>query len=897
MKGYWLSTGVCLIAIMAGVSPAGAQATSSPADAQVQSSDSSTASATQNAATADGSSQIVVTGVRASLRSAQELKRNASTIVDSIVAQDIGKLPDTNVTEALQRVTGVQIGRDYGEGSTVAIRGLPQVETTLNGREAFTAGAGRTFNFEDVAAELVSGIDVYKASQANLVEGGIGGLIDVRTHRPFDFKGFTASGSARALYSDLVDKTTPLLSGLISDRWDTGIGEIGVLVAATYQDRRFRNDGNTTGAPTGRTDLTGPGIMPGETIASPNGTYDPIVAGERKRTGIDAVVQYRPPVDGLELYGEFNLSRFRDIENQHGLNITTNFDPNNPTLRVPVPGSASVFDGTNIENKASFTNVPVNTFAAARDYIDLDKTYSGGAKFKRGRLTLDSDVSYTTSTNDLRYAELDLTTTAPMVTQDLTTQIPSFSVSGVNLKDINSYHIGTMTLSENHYKGNQLAATFNATYEIGGLLKSIQAGFRYADRKAHFYPVRLSAAPAGTVPASDLAQYIGATPYPDFFDKGNVDFYFPSQYLTTSPSDLRGSFDALREAAGITAVPTINPQSIFDIQEKVVSGYVMANYDIDLGIRLDGNIGVRLISTEDTLAGFTPIITDGVQTGLASLNENNKYFDALPSFNLRARFTDRLQARAAVSKTVTRPDFNQLSPTINLVPGQSLASGGNPNLNPIKSTNYDLSLEWYFSHTGSVYAAGFYRQVNGFISNVSFPNTVFDGVPYTLTQPVNGGNGKIKGAEVGYQQFFDFLPGFLSGFGIQANYTYVSSKSPSPVVGETVPLPLLSKNSYNIVGMYERNGITARVAYNWRSKFYQSLAFLVNGLGTAPVYRAAYGWLDASLSYDVTKQFSLTIEGSNLLRTKTQTYYTTPLSPNGWNIDDRQISIGARLHF
>jgi TonB-dependent receptor len=892
MKAQSLRAGMGAVAVAAAMvaDPALAQVATSSADTQARPSDSPTAQKMQNASAGSQSADIVVTGVRASLRSAQELKRNATTIVDSIVAQDIGKLPDTNVTEALQRVTGVQIARDYGEGSSVTIRGLPQVETTLNGREAFTAGAGRTFNFEDVAAELVSGIDVYKASQANLVEGGIGGTIDVRTHRPFDFKGFTASGSVRALYSDLIDQTTPLVSGLISDRWDTGIGEVGLLVSATYQDRKFRNDGNTTGAPTGRTDLTGPGITPGETIASPNGTYDPVVPGERKRTGVDAVLQWRPPVDGLEFYGEFNLSRFEDIENQHGLNITTNG-------LTPVPGSASVFPGTNIESKASFENVPIKTFSAARGYVDLDKTYSAGGKFQRGRLTLKGDVSYTTSTNDLSYAELDLQTTAPTVTQDLTTQIPSFSVSGVDLKNINSYNVSTLTLSENHYKGSQIAGTLDATYEVGGLLKSIQAGFRYADRKAHFYPVRLSANPSVTTPASAISQYVETTPFTDFWQKGDANFYFPVAYLTTIPSALRDEFDTVRQASNVTAVPTINPQSIFDIGEKVVSGYVMANYDFDLGIHFDGNFGVRLISTEDTLAGFTPIITNNVQTGLANLNADNKYFDALPSVNLRARFTDNLQARLAWSKTVTRPDFNQLSPTINLVPGQSLASGGNPNLAPIKSTNYDASLEWYFSHTGSAYVAGFYRQVDGFISNVAFPNTIFDGVPYTLTEPVNGGKGKIKGVEVGYQQFFDFLPGFLSGFGVQANYTFVDSSSPSPVVGETVPLPQLSKNSYNVVGIYEKYGITARVAYNWRSKFYQGLSFLSGGIGVATVYRAAYGWLDASLTYDVNKRFSLTVEGSNLLRTKTQTYYTTPLSPNGWNIDDRQISIGARFHF
>ena len=195
-----------------------------------------------------------MTGVRASLRSAADVKRNATTIVDSIVAEDIGKLPDNNATEALQRVTGVQISRDLGEGGAIAIRGLPQVETTLNGRETFTAGGGRTFNLEDFPSELISRIDVYKASQADLIEGGLGGLVDLRTRRPLDLTGLRrSSASARATYSDSV---TEVDADRLDLRWGTGgatgAGEIGILGSFTYQDRKYRQDLDGTGAPNQR---------------------------------------------------------------------------------------------------------------------------------------------------------------------------------------------------------------------------------------------------------------------------------------------------------------------------------------------------------------------------------------------------------------------------------------------------------------------------------------------------------------------------------------------------------------------------------------------------------------------------------------------------------------------
>jgi iron complex outermembrane receptor protein len=237
MRANYLKSSTAALALIA-VPAAAQQATTNPA--------APAADVAQT--TGDSANEIVVTGVRASLRSAAEVKRNATTIVDSIVAEDIGKLPDNNATEALQRVTGVQVSRDLGEGGSIAIRGLPQVETTLNGRETFTAGGGRTFNLQDFPAELISRIDVYKASQADLIEGGLGGLVDLQTRRPLDLPGFTVGASARAMYADSVKKTTPSGSLFVSDKWDTGIGEIGLLGSFSYQDRKYRQDIDSTGA-------------------------------------------------------------------------------------------------------------------------------------------------------------------------------------------------------------------------------------------------------------------------------------------------------------------------------------------------------------------------------------------------------------------------------------------------------------------------------------------------------------------------------------------------------------------------------------------------------------------------------------------------------------------------
>ena len=209
--------------------PAAAQTAGTTANDQ-QATDASTTTPPATDAPTDGTSapaEIVVSGFRASLQSAENIKRDSSQIVDSIVASDIGKLPDRNIAEALQRVAGIQIQRNYGEGSSVAIRGLTQVRTELNGRDIFTAGDDNGLNLEDIPAELLAGIDVYKNPSADQIEGQLAGVINIRTRKPFDFSGFKIAASATNNYYDLTKKSGPSGSLLVSDRWNTGIGEIG----------------------------------------------------------------------------------------------------------------------------------------------------------------------------------------------------------------------------------------------------------------------------------------------------------------------------------------------------------------------------------------------------------------------------------------------------------------------------------------------------------------------------------------------------------------------------------------------------------------------------------------------------------------------------------------------
>lgn len=838
--------------------------------------------------------EVVVTGIRASLRSAQQIKQRSVQVVDSIVAQDIGKLPDVTVSDALQRITGVQISRDLGEGGgTIAVRGLPQVETTLDGREAFTAGGGRTFNFEDFPAQLVSGVDVYKTFSPDLIEGGLGGVINVRTHKPFDFKGLEVSGDIDGRYSDLVGKFNPQGSLLVSDRWDTPIGEVGALVSLSYQDRQYRQDLDSIGAPAPRKDL-----IAGQTVNAPNGIYLPQIIGERKRKGFATALQWRPTSE-LELYFQADYTQLRTQQDQRGMLITTNRSAADIAAgrRAPIPGSFTTVPGTSDMATGSYANVPVNAFGTARDTNDINAMYAIGGSWQHGPLTLRGDLSYTKSSSKLYYSELDLVTTAPVFNQTNLTGVPSATLGGIDMTNPNNFTFGPLTLSQNNYDGSETAVRFDGEYKFdGGPFSSVSAGFRYADRGALFTPIRFYVQPR-TTPISAAPQLWQPTPYPDFYSKTEGGVAFPRNYLSSVTDMLRHNFNGVRSALGIATLPSVNPLAVFNIDEKATSGYVMGNFDFTAGLPIDGNLGLRIVNTKETLVGSEPTFSGNppTQSGYAPLNINTSYTDVLPSFNARIHLTHDLQVRLAASKTITRPDFSQLSPSLTLVPANAAGSSGNPNLQPLKANNFDATLEWYFSHSGSMYVAGFYKKVSGFIQTTVTPGVMIDNIAYNLSQPSNGGDGKVKGVEIGYQQFFDFLPGWLSGFGAQANYTFVDSTAPTAIHGLSTTLPQLSKNSYNLVGFYEKGPVSARVAYNYRSSFYTSL---YTGLGAvAPVYTQGYGWLDASFSYDLTKNLTLTLEGTNLLRTQIVNYYSRITLPNSYEIDDRQVLAGIRFRF
>ncbi len=895
---------------------------------------------------------IVVTGLRASIASAQSIKMNSDQFVDSVTAIDIGKLPDSNVAEALQRISGIQITRNRGEGSSIAIRGLTQVRTEVNGRDSFGASGGRALGFEDVPSELLAGVDVYKNPSAELIEGGIGGLVNLRTRMPFDQKkGLLLSATAGVNYYDLVKETKPNVSVLASDRWQTGIGEIGVLVDLSYFEGAFRSDDITIEPYFDRSDI--PGSI-GTVRSVPDGAGIGITFGERKRKGAYAAVQWAP-ANNLEFYGQFFRTDYTIETPNYTSFITCGTDINCATNTMQ-PGGAFKFDADGNFVSGAFTGFGAlanNTQFTRNRSITTD--YSTGFKWGvADHLKLNGDFQYIDAQAYNRSYTAFPQRDGGTLALDLSGDIPkiSFGPAGVS-NPANYYIIALMDHLEDsnaHEYSGRLDLEWS--FDDNSPLQSFTAGVRYTDRSAinRSTPYNwqfLSAPWGGSTTAPNgllLTPYAVSNPYDSSFFYGqgtgvvgNVPF-LDWHIMQTGAA----GFATLSQAAGQSCcgpfprtVITYTGNDINTQGEKTYTGYGMLRFDFARGggsFPLDGNLGVRVVKTQTSSVGQNVLTYRTAADTVTNINAtvpfsgSQDYTDFLPSLNLRYHVTPQLQARFAASRGVSRAPFYDLRAIFNVsenyrtpttcpvgapptdplckpVYVNTTGAGGNPLLKPLTVNQADVALEWYPKSTTMLYGTLFYKRVKNFEGTAVYTLPIQvpgkTGQTAQITSQVNGGTGTIKGFELGGNTVFSFLPGPLSGFGAQANLTYVDSKAPSLISFDAngrplqTPLPGLSKWSYNLVGFYEKYGVTARVAYNWRDSYLDTVNG--NGTGAIAIYRRPYGQLDASLSYDFSRNVSVTLDAVNLLRQMKQSYQAIPEHPRDYLQEDRRLGISLRL--
>lgn len=834
---------------------------------------------------------FVVSGVAASMQKAQAIKRESLQIVDSIIADDINKLPDLSVTEALQRITGVSIQRDLGDGASVALRGLNEVTSSINGQEVFSpqvvTGESRQMNLQTIPSEMVAAINVYKTPSADMLEGGIAGTIDIRLRKPLDFDGkLNGYFSGRLVNGEAADATKFQYSGVLTDTWKVGDGKVGVLVNYTKQDRAIRQDLSSTGNPIILNTSSGP-------VIGYNGSYEPRFFAERNRDGRSVVLQWAP-AKNLRFFAEYSHSQQETLQDSvapwftpsatvtdvvlySGLTYLANHDNNaaTPMVQVPVAQSYKVVGGN------------FNEYSIIRDWKERTQQFTAGGAWHGDNVTVEGEISRMESRSDFDNLGVYSTLTGVDYTHDVSSDVPAVLPVDPNRITIDRAADGTFAFwFYNNIINNADSTTgkVDAThrFESSSFFRSLKYGVRLAQRGGDIDRVSVSGGIPGHI--SDYPSLYGASKADNFFDgnPGKV-----NSFLEVKTAPLRGYSSFATLVGANPVLPGPQPTYEFDITEKTWAGYVMTSFASQSKLKFDGNVGVRVIGTDINSAGFKRL--NGVYSPITLKGD---YTDVLPSLNTRWFIGENLIVRFSASKQLSRQSFGKLRPNLTLTPpgtvGQiGTGSEGNPDLPPLRTDQFDIAIEKYFNESTYVYASVYRKQIDGYTQNATTLETI-DGVQYNISRPYAVDGAEIQGAEFGYQQFFTFLPGLLSGLGVNANYTYIDANDPAGL-----PLTNLSKNGYNVIAMYEKGPWSGRVAYNWRDTFARSNSTNGGAIGTVPLYDKAFGWMDASLSYSVNQHLKVSLDVANVLRTHRESYYKETVFQNEDVLEDRQFYLSA----
>ncbi|MEO8177112.1 MAG: TonB-dependent receptor [Sphingomicrobium sp.] len=918
------STSALAIAVTA--APASAQVSdpAAPVDPAAEAQTSPAPDPAAGQATTDDDETIVVTGLRRSLQTSQNIKKNSDQIVDVVVAEDIGKLPDRTVSEALARVPGVTVERASAEAGDVFVRGLRDPATTYNGRDIFTAEA-RSVAPQDFPAGGVAALEVFKSQTADQIEGNLAGLINVRSRRPFDFAGLEIAGSVNATYADLAKDWAWNGNLLVSDRWNVGDGgEVGALLNVSYTELTYNDnirfnsgdffginpDPNNPGSycdnfDAGCLGFPPPGNVPGVTVRVPVGVGLFQNDGTRWRPSANAALQWKVNPD-LELYADGLYQGFRREVSDRQLFVPL-FDSASYT-NVVIGESGDLYDYPASLISRTRCCVP-DGFQAAT--YEKTNTYQGafGGVYDTDRVRVAVDLAHTKSQFDLSIYSVDYRLNAsPTVNVEFDgggDGGAQFDFTGVDVGDINSYLYRGFFDRHLTAKGNDIQGRLDVTFKnIASWVPAIDIGMRYNDRDAGFTNAERYSTRGENQPWANLPLDFNTITWRFRDDQQGL-----TQLVMPSYDSIRGSIDELRVIAGFApgrpvagaADDRSGPFDDYNANEKGLTGYGQIRYNFDAGaIPIDGVVGLRAIRTSFQLDGV--VNNNGV---ISPLTIKNNYTDYLPNLSIRAHLSSQLQVRAAYTETRKRPDFGQLNPGLRLDPppgpGQvRTGSGGNPFLRPILSNNYDMSLEYYFSRSGFAALALFRRDVSNFIVNFEAIQDIPGVGPVRVFGPANTNKGKIQGAEAQFRTFLDFdgVPQWAKGFGTELNVTYIDNSLDAPpnfVDQSAIAFPDVSKWSYNLVGFYEQGRLTARVAYNYRSKyvqFYENRTNSVAGEFTKGVSR-----LDASIGFNLTDNLTIAADVSNILGKPFRNFRTTEdgvVFPRDVRYEERVYSFGVR---
>ncbi|MGI9221334.1 MAG: TonB-dependent receptor [Woeseiaceae bacterium] len=960
--------------------------------------------------------EVIVTGIRGSLATAIDQKRNSDQLVEVVIAEDIGKLPDQNLAEVLEGITGVQITRTAGVGTGVQIRGTNANRIEINGVSTVGSGAGRSgIDFEDVNASIISAVEVIKTPDAKTIEGSVGGTINLKTIRPLDLDRTLGTVRVQGEESSLgTEGVLPRLSGAFGKKWDTGAGEMGFVISASYTEQeavsfRPRTDRDNLATP--------PGADPAEFLGiqflvqeQENDLYETTniattfewAPSDSLRLHADVVIneqerareQYRLQASGVSSLRNISVpTSFTNVNfgvgNDYGMGVGvypsafTGFlepdlanDDDDPNLRFNSETASRVTDSEIIALGADWQGERFSVYAefATTSSDTTNPTFNTQLNFINPNCPLDGAPIGDPDTSNDNCVPFVYDLSGKSLSWDVNFDSP-FAPTTAQMLDPANIVLDQVDISDNSTENSEDAFRVDVSYEFDGFLSSLDAGFRYNESSSEFVAIgdriggfsRMEDSPPGTLFEELLVKG------PSNFGDADGRALYVSDFLYVDPkrsfNDPAGTLQILEDA--LAAWRVVNPQAdgaltavfeedlnqYYNVGEETTAVYLQANFQ---GGIFRGNLGVRYLETDISSTAYGPA-EDGL--GNRELQTTKGSYDfVLPRLNVVADLGENWVGRFSYGSDIRRPDFDQLNTGFEFDPSENdVVELGNPGLEPEEVDSLDLSVEWYFAPS-AVASVGYFRKERtnifgnrfegavirtgptdeGFVTtgglsretNPPCTTGIFNPavVPNQLGDPDRTGmcvdflipgndpeTTTVDGIEINFQydlSVFEDRLGWASGFGILANYTKqdfgggsdedCTSGRGLTVLGDVCMkrgLLDFSEDAYNLTLYYEKYGLSARLRYTWRERFYtEDFAGGANTSGSStfsfPVYTLDRSQLNASIMYYINDNFNVSLEGVNLTEEPIYQHCVAPTGPLCFaGYPDRRLLLGASYRF
>jgi iron complex outermembrane recepter protein len=890
--------------------------------------------------------EIVVTSVRESLDRALDQKRDAETILDSISAEGLGKFPSRNVADALGNVPGVVVQRTStamgnmatssgGEGQFITIRGLGEEFSivTLNGRILATDNAGRQFAFDVLPSEMISGADVYKAVQASNLEGSIGGAVDLRSARPFDYagKGLQVFGSADGEYSDLADHWGNRVSGVISNTFldDT----VGALLSVSWSKRKVRTDNLHEYSATAdseanwNTDINGNGAIDtdGTQYIWPHFYSVGTIAGEFERLGLTGALQFKP-ADSLTLTVDGLYTRYDSTT--HNYAASFHLDPREDQADTSdegekwVPGSVQV-GANNVVTGFGINNLVAEVLDDNNPRVVTTQMYGFNAAWEAtDRLHFVGDVYFSDASRDSGGQSRFIVAGIPDSTGIFSTNaggLPNLQVTipgGRTLDQAtdDDYHVHYIGIQGDDLSDRIGSGKVDGRYDLNsGVFKDLRFGAAYTDRhktddvidnanttSCNYcgYPFTfcdIGASVVQPLPVSHLLSNISGN-FPRVFASFNTNTYLNSlSRADNNPAIIDPNTGEVYPAGYSQQVLENDLPMSFDVREKTTAAYFQMGF---AGEKWRADVGVRYVDTSVESKGHSIEILSIVKrpgdqadydvtlSDPVPVSGGGSYSKFLPAGNFSYDFRPDLRLRVAAAEVISRPSLEQLSSASDASNAASgsfvIYNSGNPNLKPTQADQYDLSLEWYISKQSYIAAAVFYKNIKDFVTTLTTEEPI-QGQTFSVVNVVNGDNATVKGAELSGQYIFD------NGFGVVANLA--TTQSDANLGGISGELEGVIPHSYNVKVLYENHGWSNQISYSYSSKYTSVLSGMIPGVS---VFTDPYEDVSATISYSFGQHFTVFLEGSNLLNETQYAYNTYRNVPALYQESGRFYFVGVR---